>query len=181
MRGEVKWRALVRQSARDILLMGFGGWIIWKEVYASVPNGYLILVGFACMVPSARSAIIAILSEPGSSSSSSSHQSEQQLPPGSQPSSGVNGEGKKSLRHSRVPDARIFCRERHVQRLHKAPEQAQVVRCRPAPSSPCPYLNRRTLRQTQVGNEVTSCTRNSWYWINLWGAKCRKRESGTPL
>lgn len=87
----MKWERFLRQSARDILLMGFGGWVIWKEVYASTPNGYLILVGFACMVPSARAAIIAILSEPGPSLRSSRHQQEQQEPPESSNSS----EGKK--------------------------------------------------------------------------------------
>jgi hypothetical protein len=69
--GEVKWQSILRQNLRDIVLMGFGGWVIWTEVYTKIPNGYLILVGFGCMVPSARAAIISILSEPGSSSGSS--------------------------------------------------------------------------------------------------------------
>jgi hypothetical protein len=57
--------------------MGFGGWIIWKQVYAVTPNGYLALIGLACMIPSGRAAVIAILSEPGSSSASSSSTQEQ--------------------------------------------------------------------------------------------------------
>lgn len=69
-RGEVKWLSILQKSFRDVVLLGFGAWIIWKQVYAVSPNGYLALVGFGLMVPSARSAIIKILSEPGSSSSS---------------------------------------------------------------------------------------------------------------
>jgi hypothetical protein len=77
----VKWLSTVRRSFRDTVLMGFGGWIIYKQVYAPDPNGYLALIGFACMVPSARAAIISILSETGQSSGSAPSQGE--LPPAS--------------------------------------------------------------------------------------------------
>ena len=66
----MKWQSILRQNLRDVVLLGFGAWIIWKEVYAAAPNTALILAGFGCMVPSARAAILSILSEPGSSSES---------------------------------------------------------------------------------------------------------------
>lgn len=66
-----KWLSILRQSFRDVVLMGFGAWIIWKQVYATSPNPYLAVIGFAFMVPSARAAIFTILSGPGSSSESS--------------------------------------------------------------------------------------------------------------
>ena len=67
----MKWQSILRQNLRDIVLLGFGAWVIWKEVYTASPNTALILAGFGCMVPSARAAILSILSEPGSSSGSS--------------------------------------------------------------------------------------------------------------
>lgn len=67
----MKWRQFLQNGLRDVILMGFGAWIIWKQVYAVNPNQFLDVIGFAMMVPSARSAIIKILSEPGSSSESS--------------------------------------------------------------------------------------------------------------
>lgn len=73
-------------------MTGFGAWIIWKQVYAATPNGYLALIGFGCMFPAARSAVLTILSMPGQSS---------QLPPGqgesSQASSQQGDSGEKSL------------------------------------------------------------------------------------
>lgn len=86
----MRWRDAIRKNFRDIVLMGFGGWIIWKQVYAQYPNGYLALVGLACMIPSGRAAIISILSEPGSSSSSS-HSAPEERPP---PSSSNGGTGR---------------------------------------------------------------------------------------
>lgn len=88
MRGEVNWLSIMQKGFRDVILLGFGAWIIWKQVYALSPNGYLAAIGFGMMVPSARSAIIKILSEPGQSSSSS--QSQQESP--SSKSSGDIGE-----------------------------------------------------------------------------------------
>jgi hypothetical protein len=88
---EVKWLTIVQQSFRDVILMGFGAWIIWKQVYAQNPNGYLAIIGFACMVPSARAAIIAILSEHGPSSPSPPPP---QLPP--PPSSPPGGTGERT-------------------------------------------------------------------------------------
>jgi hypothetical protein len=67
----VKWKLLLRRITKEGIVMGFGAWIIWKQVYATTQNGYLALIGFACMFPAARSAIVTILSQPGSSSSSS--------------------------------------------------------------------------------------------------------------
>ena len=77
-RGELKWLSILQKGLRDVVLLGFGAWIIWKEVYSVNPNVYLAGIGFAMMLPSARSAIIRILLEPGSSSSSSSPPPEQQ-------------------------------------------------------------------------------------------------------
>lgn len=54
---------ILRHGFRDAFLTIFGGWVIWKQVYAEEPNLYLILFGFACLVPSARTAIVRILSE----------------------------------------------------------------------------------------------------------------------
>lgn len=54
---------IVWQSFRDVALTGFGGWIIWKQAYSEAPSGYLIFVGVALMVPSARAALVSILSE----------------------------------------------------------------------------------------------------------------------
>lgn len=85
----MKWRDAIRKNFRDIILMGFGGWIIWKQVYAQYPNGYLALVGLACMIPSGRAAIISILSEPGSSSQSSHSPSEPAPPPSTSSGNGV--------------------------------------------------------------------------------------------
>jgi hypothetical protein len=78
-RGEVNWPSILQKAFRDIFLLGFGAWVIWKQVYALSPNGYLAAIGFGMMVPSAGTAIIKILSEPGSFSSSSPSQEE--LPP----------------------------------------------------------------------------------------------------
>lgn len=86
----MKWHSTLRKNFRDIVLMGFGGWIIWKQVYSLNPNGYLALVGLACMIPSGRAAIISILSEPGSSSHSSPSAPEEPRPP-----SISNGNGAK--------------------------------------------------------------------------------------
>lgn len=69
LREKVKWYEKVRSGFRDTILLAFGLWIIWTQVYAKNPNGYLILVGFGFVVPSARAAIISVLSAPGSSSS----------------------------------------------------------------------------------------------------------------
>ena len=70
----MKWHEKVRSGFRDTILLGFGMWIIWTQIYAKNPNGYLILVGFGCMVPSTRAAITSVLSGPGSSSYSQEQQ-----------------------------------------------------------------------------------------------------------
>lgn len=67
----MNWLSIMQRGFRDIFLLGFGAWIIWKQVYALAPNGYLAAIGFGMMVPAAGSAVIKILSEPGSFSSSS--------------------------------------------------------------------------------------------------------------
>lgn len=93
----MKWpsfRKVWGQSLRDTVLMGFGAWIIWTEVYSSQPNGYLILVGFGFMVPSGRSAIITLLSEPGQSSESSQ---KPELPDSGSSRREDTGEGETSL------------------------------------------------------------------------------------
>lgn len=84
-RGEVKWLSIIQHGFRDAALLPFGAWIIWKQVYAPNPSWFLALIGFACMVPSARFAVASILSglasfsdshpqPPGLSSGSSSHE-----------------------------------------------------------------------------------------------------------
>src|SRR5882762_5659282 len=70
-RGEVNWLSILLKGFRDVFLLGFGAWVIWKQVYALSPNGYLAAIGFGMMVPAAGTAFIKILSEPGSFSSSS--------------------------------------------------------------------------------------------------------------
>src|SRR5450756_16850 len=97
MRKEAKWLSLIRQSIRDVLLLGFGAWIIWKQVYAATPNPYLAFVWFGCMFPSARSAISTILSVPGQSSESSQPPEQPHSPPSV---SGDTGEGKEKLHHA---------------------------------------------------------------------------------
>ena len=87
----MKWRPILRLIIQDYAMTGFGAWIIWKQVYTTTPNGYLALIGFACMFPAARSAVLTILSIPGQSS---------QLPPGqaesSQASSQQGASGEKT-------------------------------------------------------------------------------------
>lgn len=89
-----------RQNFRDVVLTGFGGWIIWKQVYAVTPNGYLALVGLACMLPSGRAAIISILSEPGPSWRSSPSAPEQPSLP-----SASNGSGGKHASEKNTNDS----------------------------------------------------------------------------
>jgi len=92
----VKWLLSgLRQNFRDVVLTGFGAWIIWKQVYSQNPNGYLALIGLAFMLPSARAAVISILSEPGPSLPSSSSTSERREPPSTATTEGGrNGNGK---------------------------------------------------------------------------------------
>jgi hypothetical protein len=74
----VKWQSILRHIIQDYALTGFGAWIIWKQVYAQVPNAALAAIGFACMFPAARAAVLTILSAPGQSSESPPDHSEQQ-------------------------------------------------------------------------------------------------------
>ena len=66
----MKWYRILWQLTRDVLFTGLGTWIIWKQVYAAVPNPYLLLFAGACFWPASRSAVTTILSGPGSSSES---------------------------------------------------------------------------------------------------------------
>lgn len=61
------WYQILWQLIRDVGLTGFGVWIIWKQVEAPVPDTTLLLVALGCITPAARSAVMAILSGPGSS------------------------------------------------------------------------------------------------------------------
>lgn len=79
-RGEVNWLSIMQKGFRDVFLLGFGAWIIWKQVYALSPNGYLAAIGFGMMLPAGGSAIFKILSEPGSFSSSSPPQEDLRPP-----------------------------------------------------------------------------------------------------
>lgn len=80
LRGEVKWQQILRHIVQDYALTGFGAWIIWKQVYAVTPNAALAAIGFACMFPAARAAVLTILSAPGQSSQSPPDQEEHSLP-----------------------------------------------------------------------------------------------------
>jgi hypothetical protein len=92
----VKWLTILQQGFRDVVMLGFGAWIIYKQVYAVSPNAYLAAIGFACMFPAARSAVVTILSAPGQSLPSSPQQEERQ----SQPSqSGGIGDGAANKQH----------------------------------------------------------------------------------
>lgn len=66
----MKWDSILGRIVKDYPVTLFGAWIIYKQVYATDPNGYLALIGFGCMFPAARAAISTIWSTPGSSSSS---------------------------------------------------------------------------------------------------------------
>jgi hypothetical protein len=64
----VKWVSILWQLMRDVGLTGLGMWVIWKQAESPDPNGTLLAVALACIVPAARSAVTTILSGPGSSS-----------------------------------------------------------------------------------------------------------------
>ena len=87
----MKWQSILRHLVQDYVLTGFGAWIIYKQVYAATPNGYLALIGFAVMFPAARSAIVTILSSPGPPSPLSQEQQEQSLPSSSENGNGDHG------------------------------------------------------------------------------------------
>ena len=81
----MKWISILWQLMRDVLFTGLGTWIIWKQVYAPVPNPYLLAVAVGLFSPAARSAVISILSGPGLSSESREPPEEppsKSLPPG---------------------------------------------------------------------------------------------------
>lgn len=80
----MKWLSIVWQLIRDVALTGFGLWVIWTQVERPDPNGTLLAVALACIVPAARSAVTTVLSGPGSSSESPPPQEE--LPSPSSPS-----------------------------------------------------------------------------------------------
>lgn len=87
----MKWyQTLWQQLIRDVLVPGLGTWIIWKQVEAAVPSTPLLLFAGACFWPAARSAVITILSGPGSSSEPREPPEEQ--PPASLPPGGGTGE-----------------------------------------------------------------------------------------
>ena len=66
----MKWYQILWQLMRDVLLTGFGVWVIWRQVLAPEPNGTLLAVALVCIAPAARSAVTTVLSGPGSSSES---------------------------------------------------------------------------------------------------------------
>jgi hypothetical protein len=124
-RGEVKWRQMLQHVIRDYLPMGFGAWIIWKQVYAVNPNGYLALIGFGCMYPAARSAIATILSAPGQSSESPPQPPE---PPLQSSSSGGTGEKRTLQFHHTGADLDNLVRTgRHGYFVRDQVQQSQVL------------------------------------------------------
>lgn len=88
----MKWLTILQRLFYDVFLLGFGTWIIWKQVEATTPNVLLGAIGFGMIFPAARSAITSILSGSGLSSSSSQPPS----PPDSSHSpQGGSGDGGK--------------------------------------------------------------------------------------
>lgn len=85
----MKWLSILWELIRDVLLTGFGVWIIWTQVERSDPNGTLLAVALVCIAPAARSAVTTVLSAPGSSSESSRRPTER--PSSSSPSSPPEG------------------------------------------------------------------------------------------
>src|ERR1700761_6781775 len=108
----VAWRSILQRGFRDGVLLIFGGWILYKQVYSVSPSLVLCAIGVGFMVPSLRAAIFTILSLP--SESSDSHPSERQLP--SSPSS-KEDTGERTLllhlpggTHYRALGRDILCR-----------------------------------------------------------------------
>lgn len=66
----MKWAQILWQLIRDVVLTGFGVWVIWKQVYQPHPSAELLIVALGCITPAARTAVTTILSGPGSSSES---------------------------------------------------------------------------------------------------------------
>ena len=68
---------------RDLGLTGFGGWIIYRQVYSMSASVPLIILGGALMVPAARANIAALLPALlGTGESSSTSPPPAELPPG---------------------------------------------------------------------------------------------------
>lgn len=92
----LRWIQLLWQLTRDVLLTGFGVWVIWKQVEAPVPDTALLVVALGCIAPAARSAVATILSGPGASSESPELPEEPQspsLPPGGGTGNGEHRQG----------------------------------------------------------------------------------------
>ena len=66
----MKWLQTAWRLVRDVGLTGLGGWVVYKQVYAAEPSTPLLIFSAACFWPAARSAVITVLSGPGSSSES---------------------------------------------------------------------------------------------------------------
>lgn len=88
----MKWLSIAWELIRDVVLTGFGVWVIWKQVYQPVPNAGLLVVALGCITPAARSAVATVLSGPGSSSASSHRQPEQPSEPSPPPGGGTDGQ-----------------------------------------------------------------------------------------
>lgn len=86
----MKWVPILRQLIRDVLLPCLGGWVVYKQVYAAVPNPYLLAIAAGCFWRAAQSAITTILSGPGQSSASP--ESQEEPPPKSLSPGGGTGE-----------------------------------------------------------------------------------------
>jgi hypothetical protein len=67
----VKWAQILWQLIRDVVLTGFGVWVIWKQVYQAHPSAELLVVALGCIAPAARTAITTVLSGPSAPGSSS--------------------------------------------------------------------------------------------------------------
>jgi hypothetical protein len=89
----VKWlQILWQQLVRDVLLPGLGAWVVYKQVYAAVPNPYLLAFAAGCFWPAARFALTTILSGPGASSESPAPPGEPSSP-SSRPGGGTGERG----------------------------------------------------------------------------------------
>lgn len=60
------WLSRLWAVTRDVVLTGFGAWVIWRQVLAAVPDPYLIFAGLALASPAAADKLRAIISGGGS-------------------------------------------------------------------------------------------------------------------
>lgn len=62
------WLSRLRDIARDLVLTGFGLWVIYRQVLAPVPNVWLIFTGIALASPAGAERLRRILASGNGSS-----------------------------------------------------------------------------------------------------------------